>query len=160
MNQNSKTVHYRACNLCEAICGLEITVEHGDIVSIRGDRSDPFSRGHICPKAVSLQDIHNDPDRLKHPLRRTGGGRWERIPWRVALDETAHRLAAAQTDHGRDAVGVFIGNPAVHNYGTMLFGPPLWRTLRTKNRFSATSVDQLPHHLAALLMFGTLNTGL
>ena len=79
MNQNSKTVHYRACNLCEAICGLEIAVEHGDIVSIRGDRSDPFSRGHICPKAVSLQDIHNDPDRLKHPLRRTGGGD-ENIP--------------------------------------------------------------------------------
>jgi len=150
----SKKVHYRACNLCEAICGLEITVEDGEIVSIRGDRDDPFSRGHVCPKAVALQDIHNDPDRLKHPLRRTAGGDWERIPWKVALDETANRLSSTQRDHGRDAVGVYIGNPAVHNYGTMLFGPPLWRALRTKNRFSATSVDQLPHHLAALLMFG------
>ncbi len=150
----AKTVHYRACNLCEAICGLRIEVDDGRIVSISGDRDDPFSRGHICPKAVALQDIHNDPDRLKHPLRRTGAGNWERVPWKSALDETAARLAATQNEHGRDAVGTYVGNPAVHNYGTMLFAPELWRALRTKNRFSATSVDQLPHHLAALKMFG------
>jgi len=150
----SKEVHYRACPLCEAICGLAITVEDGRISSIRGDREDPFSRGHICPKAVALKDIHEDPDRIRRPLRRTRAGQWEPIEWKAAFDETADRLAATQKVHGRDAVGVYLGNPSAHNWGTMLYGPPLWRVLRTKNRFSATSVDQLPHHLAAFLMFG------
>jgi anaerobic selenocysteine-containing dehydrogenase len=146
--------HHRACPLCEAICGLTIDVEEGSVVSIRGDRDDPFSRGHICPKAVALQDIHEDPDRLKSPIRRRRSGQWQQISWKSALDEAAEGIASVQRSHGRDAVAVYLGNPSVHNYGTMLFGPPLWRALKTKNRYSATSVDQLPHHLAAYLMFG------
>ncbi len=66
--------HYRACNLCEAICGLDVVVRGETIEAIRGDKDDPLSRGHICPKAVALQDIHADPDRLRHPLRRTSRG--------------------------------------------------------------------------------------
>jgi anaerobic selenocysteine-containing dehydrogenase len=146
--------HYRACNLCEAICGIEIRVEDGQIVSIRGDRADSFSRGHICPKAVALQDIHNDPDRLRYPVRRTAAGDWERIDWDLAIDEIVEKIRAIQNDHGSDAIGVYLGNPNVHNWGSLLYGPPLLRSLRTVNRFSATSVDQLPHHVAATLMFG------
>jgi anaerobic selenocysteine-containing dehydrogenase len=154
MASQSTTTHYRACNLCEAICGIQITVEDGAVVSIRGDKKDPFSRGHICPKAVALQDIHNDPDRLRQPMRRSRGGEWERVSWDAAFDETAERLRKVRSTHGRDAVAVYLGNPAVHNLGTMLFGPALYRTLRTKNQYSASSVDQLPHHFAASLMFG------
>ena len=146
--------HYRACNLCEAICGIEIEVRDGAIVSIRGDREDPFSRGHICPKAVALQDIYNDPDRLRHPMRRTKGGGWDRIGWDEAYDLTTQGIRKVQRDHGLDAVGVYLGNPNVHNWGSLLYGPPLLRCLGTRNCFSATSVDQLPHHVAATLMFG------
>ena len=152
--QSPISTHFRSCNLCEAICGLEFKVQEGEIVSIRGDQDDPLSRGYICPKGVALQDIQNDPDRLRHPVRRTPCGEWEQITWDEAFDEVGSRLKAIQKEHGRDAVGVYLGNPNVHNYGSLLFGPPLLRTLRTKNRFSATSVDQLPHHLAAHLMFG------
>ncbi len=84
------TTHFRACNLCEAICGLAIEVRDGEITSIRGDRDDPFSRGHICPKAVALQDIHNDPDRLRQPMRRKNG-EWQTIGWDEAFDEVAAR---------------------------------------------------------------------
>ena len=112
MNSRSET-HYRACNLCEAICGIEIRVEDGRIASIRGDREDSFSRGHICPKAVALQDIHNDPDRLKQPVRRTASGDWERIAWDAALEETAHRIRGIQNDHGRDAIGIYLGKIGV-----------------------------------------------
>ena len=146
-------IHHRACNLCEAICGLEIRVENGSIVSIRGDAEDPLSRGHICPKAVALQDIHADPDRLRHPMRRTGDS-WERIPWDEAFDLAADRIRSIQDQYGNHAVGAYLGNPNVHNYGSLVFGPPLLRALRTPNRYSATSVDQLPHHLAAYWMFG------
>jgi len=154
VTHDKATTHYRACNLCEAICGIEIEVRDGAIVSIRGDREDPFSRGHICPKAVALQDIYNDPDRLRHPMRRTRGGDWERIGWDEAFDLTAEGIRKVQRDHGLDAVGVYLGNPNVHNWGSLLYGPPLMRGLRTPNLFSATSVDQLPHHVAATLMFG------
>ena len=154
MQKNHTTTHYRACNLCEAICGLAIDVSGDEITAIRGDRDDPFSRGHICPKAVALQDIHTDPDRLRHPVRRTGAGSWERLSWDEALDEVGKRLREVQRSSGKDAVGLYVGNPSVHNWGSLLFGPPLSRAMGTKNRFSATSVDQLPHHVAATLMFG------
>ena len=77
--------HFRTCNLCEAMCGLEIQVKDGQIQSIKGDKDDPFSRGHICPKAVALQDVYHDPNRLKFPLRRTATG-WEQIGWDEAFD--------------------------------------------------------------------------
>jgi anaerobic selenocysteine-containing dehydrogenase len=145
--------HFRTCNLCEAMCGIAIRVEGGRIASIRGDDDDPFSRGHICPKAVALQDLHEDPDRLRHPLRRRGND-WEEISWDEALAEAADRLTAIQKAHGREAVAVYQGNPTVHNHGSSIFGQVLLRSLGTRSRYSATSVDQLPQMLAALSMFG------
>ncbi|WP_223641965.1 molybdopterin oxidoreductase family protein [Corallococcus sp. EGB] len=146
-------VHFRTCNLCEAMCGVRIEVADGRITSIKGDAEDPFSRGHICPKAVALRDLHEDPDRLRHPMKRTASG-WERVSWEDAFRDIAQRLHALQKEHGPNAVGAYLGNPNVHNLGAMMFGPQLLRALRTRNRFSATSVDQLPHQLAAHLMFG------
>jgi anaerobic selenocysteine-containing dehydrogenase len=145
--------HYRNCNLCEAICGIEISVGAEQRLDIRGDKDDPFSRGYICPKAVALQDLHFDRDRLCHPMRRTLSG-WQRIGWRDAFDEVAHNLKGIYAKYGRNSIATYLGNPNVHNYGALLFAPGFLRSLHTRNRFSATSVDQLAHHLAAYLMFG------
>ncbi|MFI5301818.1 MAG: molybdopterin-dependent oxidoreductase [Polyangiales bacterium] len=146
--------HFRTCTLCEAMCGVAIDVENGAVKSVRGDVDDPFSRGHICPKAVGLKDVHEDPDRLQRPRRRTRGGAWQDVSWDSAFDEVADRLRDVQRAHGKNAVAVYQGNPSIHNWGTILYGQRFVRALRTKTRFSATSVDQLPHHLAALEMFG------
>ena len=145
--------HFRTCHLCEAMCGIAIDLEGERIVAIRGDKDDPFSRGHICPKAVALQDVHEDPDRLRRPLRRTASG-WEEVSWEAALDEAAARLAAVQRAHGKNAVALYQGNPVVHNHGAILFGQLFQRSLGSRSRYSATSVDQLPQMLASLLMFG------
>lgn len=145
--------HYRNCNLCEAICGIEITHQDGKILSITGDKLDLFSRGHICPKAVALKDIYEDPNRLKTPVMRTASG-WQEISWEEAFDETARRILDIQNRYGRDAVAVYQGNPSVHNLGTMLNGRELLKSIKTKNNYSATSVDQLPHHFASWAMFG------
>ncbi len=153
MSKLNPRIHYRTCNLCEAICGIAITHEDGRILSIKGDAADPFSRGHICPKAVALEDIYKDPDRLKQPLRRTKNG-WEKLTWDDAFEEVTNNLLTIQKKYGKNAVGIYQGNPTVHNSGTMLFAPLFFRTLRTRNRFSATSVDQLPHQFTAYFMFG------
>ncbi len=147
------TTHFRTCNLCEAMCGLAIEVEDGRIASIEGDPDDPFSGGHLCPKGVALKDLHEDPDRLRRPVRRTASG-WDEIGWDEALDEAARGLHRIQAVRGADAVATYLGNPSVHNTGALMLGPLLLKTLRTRNGFSATSVDQLPSHVAALLMLG------
>ncbi len=147
------TRHFRTCTLCEAMCGIVVTTDGPRVTEIRGDPDDPFSKGHICPKAVALQDVHDDPDRLRRPLRRNGDT-WAEVSWDEALHEVAARLKQVQARHGHDAVATYFGNPTVHSSGAMLFAPDLARALRTKNRYSATSVDQLPHHVAAMLMFG------
>jgi anaerobic selenocysteine-containing dehydrogenase len=152
-HEKAQTTHYRACNICEAICGIEITANGEQRLDIRGDKDDPFSRGYICPKAVALQDIYYDKDRLKYPVRRTADG-WQRIGWDEAFDEVAQNLKRIRAKCGRNSIGTYLGNPTVHNYGALLFAPQFLRSLRTRNKFSATSVDQLAHHVSAYLMFG------
>jgi anaerobic selenocysteine-containing dehydrogenase len=139
--------------LCEAVCGLTVEVEGDSVGSVRGDPDDPFSRGHICPKAAAIVDVQDDPDRIRAPQRREGG-RWQAVSWQAALDEAGTRLAEVQRKHGRSAVGVYLGNPTVHSYSALLATPFFNRALGTRARFSATSVDQLPHMLASLEMFG------
>ncbi|MFK7991041.1 MAG: molybdopterin oxidoreductase family protein [Sandaracinaceae bacterium] len=147
------TIHHRTCPLCEAMCGLTIETEGTRITSIRGDRDDPLSRGFLCPKGPALKALQEDPDRLTKPVKRVDG-RFVEIGWEEALDLAAEGLHRVREAHGRNAVAVYVGNPTVHNLGASVFAPTLIKALRTKNRFSATSVDQLPHHLAAYLMFG------
>lgn len=146
-------VHFRTCNLCEAMCGLAIEVKAGRVAAIRGDEADPFSKGHLCPKATALADLQDDPDRLRAPMVREGA-RWREIGWDEALDRAAKGLARVQVEHGRDSVAAYLGNPTVHNHGALLFAPPFLRSLGTRQRYSATSVDQLPQMLAALLLYG------
>ncbi len=150
-----------ACNLCEAICGLELTIEDRPegpkVTSIRGNPNDPLSRGHICPKGVALADIHEDPDRLRHPVKRVGEGpdaQWEEISWDEALDLTADGLARTINDHGRNALAVYFGNPNVHSLGAQTHGVQMLKSFKTRNKFSATSVDQLPHQFVAWQLYG------
>jgi anaerobic selenocysteine-containing dehydrogenase len=145
--------HYRTCNLCEAMCGLKLEVAGDQLLSIRGDDDDVFSHGHICPKATALKDIYEDPDRLRRPVRRVGNG-WKELHWYEALDEAAERLHEIQERHGRDAVGLYFGNPNAHNFGTLVYGPMFFRALGSKNRFSASSCDQWPLMLASYAMLG------
>ncbi|MGF1511660.1 MAG: molybdopterin oxidoreductase family protein [Myxococcota bacterium] len=146
--------HHITCPLCEAMCGLTVLTQGREVVSIRGDTEDPFSRGHICPKAPALVELHRDPDRLRQPAIKMRDGKWRTASWGEAIERAAQGLVSVQEQHGTDAVGVYLGNPTVHSHGALLFVRGVVRALRTKNRFSATSVDQLPHHLAAYGMFG------
>ncbi|MFC4005148.1 molybdopterin-dependent oxidoreductase [Prauserella oleivorans] len=147
------TTHHHSCTLCEATCGITVTVEDDRVVDIRGDEADPLSRGYLCPKATALADLHHDPDRLRTPLVRVGD-EWLELSWPAAFELVAAGLTEVREKYGKDALAVYQGNPTAHNLGLLTYGQLFFRLLGTRNLYSATSVDQLPHMLAALQMFG------
>ena len=153
MPDDSTVHHYRACPLCEAICGLELRSEGGQLVAIRGDPKDPFSAGHICPKGNAILDLESDPDRLRRPLIKRDG-QWSEIEWDEAFAHAARRIHALQTDHGRESIASYGGNPNVHHFGHIAYLPHWLRTLGSRNVYSASSVDQWPHQLVNAQMFG------
>ncbi|MFT4941046.1 MAG: anaerobic selenocysteine-containing dehydrogenase [Paraglaciecola sp.] len=145
--------HFSTCTLCEAMCGIEVQTQGREILSIVGDKKNPFSEGHVCPKAMALKDLYDDPDRIRQPLEKTAQG-WQPISWEQAYDKVAGSLHAIQQKYGIDSVATYLGNPNAHNMGSILFGPYFYRALKTHNRYSATSVDQLPHHIVSRQLFG------
>lgn len=152
MMANEKT-HFGTCTLCEAMCGIEVKHDGEKVLSIKGDKSDPFSQGYICPKATALQDLHEDPDRLRQPIEKTANG-WKEISWPEALDKVANGIQTLQKKYGQNALGIYLGNPNVHNMGSMLTTKHLLTSLKSRSRFSATSIDQLPHHIVCMHLFG------
>jgi anaerobic selenocysteine-containing dehydrogenase len=147
---------FRTCPLCEATCGLELTIgDDGEVAAIRGDAEDVFSRGFLCPKGTSLRELHDDPDRLRAPLLKGPDGRHRAVGWDEAFAEIDRRLPTLIEAHGRDAVGVYVGNPAAHSLGALLYGRVLLKALGTRNVFTASTVDQYPKQLASALMYGS-----
>jgi anaerobic selenocysteine-containing dehydrogenase len=144
----------RICPLCEATCGLTLTIEDGRVTGARGDREDVFSAGFICPKGASFAELDNDPDRLTQPMVRRDGVLTE-ATWDEAFDAVAERLGAVLRDHGGKSVGVYIGNPNAHTIAGSLYVPLVIRGLGTRQVFSASTLDQMPKHVALGLMFGS-----
>ena len=149
----NRTSYFRACQLCEAICGLEFQYEGDHLAAIRGDAADPFSHGHICPKGNAIIDLESDPDQLRTPMRRVGAD-WQAIGWDEAFALAGEKLAGIQHEFGAGAVATYLGNPNVHHFGHIAYLPTLLKTIRTPNMFSASSVDQWPHQLVAAQMYG------
>lgn len=145
---------YRTCPLCEATCGLEITVRKNVVTRIRGDRDDVFSHGFICPKGSTLKQLHEDPDRLRQPLIKRNG---VHVPatWAEAWAEVARGLAAVIESHGRESIGTYLGNPNAHNLASLIYNRTLLAGIGSRQRYSASSVDQLPKQVSSGYMFGT-----
>ena len=148
------TTSHRICPLCEAACGLVIEHDGKRVIRIRGDDDDVFSKGYLCPKAIALQDLHDDPDRLRTPLIKRNGV-FEPTSWTEAYAEIARRLPPIIAAGGPNTVATMLGNPVAHKMSLMLYFPRLARALGTRNMFSASSVDQVPKMLSVGLMFGS-----
>ena len=148
---------YRTCPLCEASCGLEITLRPTpageQVVRIRGDRDDVFSHGYICPKGSTLKQLHEDPDRLRRPVVKRDGVFVE-VTWDEAFAEIERRLLPILDRDGRDACGVYLGNPNAHNLAALLYNKAVLRALGSGSVFSASTVDQRPKEISSALMFG------
>ncbi|MFB7554655.1 molybdopterin dinucleotide binding domain-containing protein [Streptomyces brevispora] len=146
----------RICPLCEATCGLTLTIEGTRVTGARGDRDDVFSQGFICPKGASIGGLDEDPDRLRTPLVRKGGVLTE-TSWNDAFDAIARALPAVAEEHGAQAVGVVLGNPNVHTMAGALYPSALLAALRTRSLFTASTLDQMPKHVSSGLLFGDPN---
>jgi anaerobic selenocysteine-containing dehydrogenase len=146
------TTHHRTCHLCEANCGLLVTVQGRDVLSIKGDPDNALSRGHICPKATAIADLQNDPDRLRKPMKRTGED-WEEISWQQAFAEIAEKTRALLAADDR-STALYVGNPNAHNYANILTSGDLKKAIRTKTMFSASTLDQMPHQVVNLWLYG------
>lgn len=144
----------RICPLCEATCGLTLSIDDGRLTGARGDREDVFSHGFICPKGASFPELDNDPDRLAYPLVRRDGVLTE-ATWDEAFAAVADGLGAVIREHGGSSVGVYLGNPSAHTIAGALYPPVIIRALGTRQVFSASTLDQMPKHVALGLMFGS-----
>jgi len=157
VDDEAGTTVQRTCPLCEAGCGLDVTVRDGVVTRIRGDRLDVFSHGFLCPKGSTLKQLHEDPDRLRQPLVRRGD-RLQPATWEEAWRAVADGLGRVIAEHGRSAVGAYVGNPNAHNLGALLYNRALLRALGSPNVFSASTVDQRPKEIASGLVFGNALT--
>ncbi|MGW7327775.1 molybdopterin oxidoreductase family protein [Streptomyces sp. NPDC054840] len=143
----------RICPLCEATCGLTLTLADGVVTGARGDREDVFSRGFICPKGAAFAALDSDPDRLRGPLVRRDG-RLREATWEEAFDAVAAAVPALLREYGAQSVGVVLGNPNVHTMAGALYPPLLLKSLGTRNLFTASTLDQMPKHVSSGLLFG------
>ncbi|MDD9382144.1 molybdopterin oxidoreductase family protein [Streptomyces sp. ZAF1911] len=143
----------RICPLCEATCGLTLTIEGTTVTGARGDRDDVFSRGFICPKGAAFGGLDADPDRLRTPLVRRDG-RLREATWEEAFQAIADAVPALVRTYGPQSVGVVLGNPNVHTMAGQLYPPLLLKALGTRNLFTASTLDQMPKHVSSGLLFG------
>src|ERR1700751_2628950 len=145
--------HVRTCPLCEAMCGLEIHVKNGRVTSIRGNRDDVWSRGHICPKGVSLAALHDDPDRIRAPMVKVDG-RWQEVSWDAAFRRCTELLTPVIRKHGIGAVTAYTGNPLAHSFSLARYAGVLMGMSGMPVTYSPGTVDQWPKNLSSHLMYG------
>lgn len=143
----------RQCTLCEAHCGILVTVDNDHVTRIEGNPDDVLSHGYICPKATAMGDLHHDPDRLRRPMRKVGDG-FEEIGWDEAFALVGANLREVQRKHGRNAIAMYLGNPAAHSPSVM-YGMALRVALMTQHFYTASSIDQFPQEFAAWKMYGS-----
>ena len=149
--------HIRTCHLCEAMCGLRLTVEEGRVTQIRPNADDVWSAGYICPKGTVLGQLHEDPDRLRRPLVRDGDG-FREVSWDEAFEQAARRLRPVLEENGIDAVTAYIGNPAAHNFSLSRYVAAFISMSGIPRLYSAGTVDQWPKNVSSALLYGGMWT--
>ncbi len=152
---SNRSIHYRTCPLCEAMCGLEVHVEDETVKLIRADRDDVWSKGYLCPKGTTLGHLHHDPDRLRVPLVREGDA-WHEVTWEAAFRRCDELLSAVLERDGKPAVSCYIGNPTAHNFSLGRYVGLFIGLAQLPVIYSAGTVDQWPKNVACALMYGSM----
>ena len=111
MNATVKTTHPGACpHDCPDTCAMVFEVENGRLTGVKGNPDHPMTRGGLCTKLRDYEQRHYHPDRLLHPLRRSGpkgSGQFTRISWDEALSEISTRWKALIAAHGPQTIAPY-----------------------------------------------------
>ena len=148
------------CRICEPLCPLLAEVDDsGEVVALKPNREHPTG-GIACHKGLSYLEVHNDPDRLNHPLKRTNPrseakGEFERISWDDALDECAQKLKAIRDEHGANAIAVYYGNPLAFNSRLATHNAEFLALLGTQMQFGASSQDMTNKVASSIAIYGS-----
>ncbi|MCK9563241.1 MAG: molybdopterin-dependent oxidoreductase [Bacteroidales bacterium] len=149
------TIHRRVCPLCEGMCGISLTVAGDRVQSIRPDHDNVWSRGHVCPKGIQLGAIHHDPDRLTQPMIREGN-EWREAGWEEAFAHIDALASRVRQKYGQQAFGFYGGNMSGKGFASGRYMMLLLQQARFAQKFSSSSVDQLPKNVSCQLMYGNM----
>ncbi|SEB20740.1 Molybdopterin oxidoreductase [Mycobacterium sp. 283mftsu] len=123
------------------MCGLEIQVQDGRVSSIRPNKADEWSAGHICPKGASLGGLHEDPDRIRRPMIKVDG-QWHEVDWDTAFRRCTELLAPVIAKHGIGAVAAYTGNPLAHSFSLSRYAAILLGLSGMPITYSPGTIDQ------------------
>src|SRR5882757_345366 len=143
------------CRICEPLCGLIATVENGRLVDVRPDKDNPISKGFACPKGIGMISVHNSSDRLLHPMHRQPDGSFVRVSWDLALKDIGERLRTIIAEHGKDAIGVYFGNPTAFSYSAFTWVKGMTDALGSPHFYSSGSQDTNTRFVASKLLYGS-----
>lgn len=142
------------CRICEPFCGMIATVEDDRLVSLRPDKDHPLSQGYACPKGLAYPEIQNDPDRVRHPLKKQPDGSFQRVSWDEAMADIVGRLSTIRREHGGSAIAAYLGNPGALNYSNGLWLQLFMSAVGSPHIFTAGSQDTNSRFAASSLLYG------
>ena len=149
------------CRICEPMCPMLAEInDEGKVTALKPDREHPVG-GTPCHKGLSWLTLHNDPDRLKWPLKRVNSkkapkGEFERISWDQAFEEIGAKLKQIREDHGKNAVSFYQGNPSAQNSRAMNTLSTLPGLFETSSKFSPGTQDFYDRLYVIMAMYGSI----
>ncbi len=153
MTDNTTTTDFTGCALCYHSCGMEVTIENGRAVNVRGQESHPLNKGKLCPKGQAAIEHLYHPDRLKYPLKKVDG-EWKRISWEQAYSEIAAKLMELKEEYGPSVIAFFCGSIGVENVEMVSLTHRFKAALGSPNFFSVESICYRMRIRARQITFG------
>ncbi len=141
------------CRICEALCGLEVTVDGDQVVDIKPDDDHVATRGYGCLKGLKQHRIYSTPDRLLYPMQRTDG-ELQRVSWDDALGSIGGKVRELIDNHGRDSIAMYVGTAAGFGVLHPVFAQGFMQGVGSANMFSSATQDCANKFAVARQVYG------
>ena len=141
------------CRICEALCGLEVSLENGKITQIRPDENHVATRGFACAKGLKQHHLYNIEDRLMYPLKKVGN-KHERISWEQAFQEIGAKIKKIRKDLHPDSIAMYVGTAAGFGVLHPVFAQGFMTGLGSKSMYSSATQDCSNKFAVAHHMYG------
>jgi formate dehydrogenase len=145
--------HHTFCRICEALCGLKVTVKDNRVVEIHPDDAHVATRGFSCPKGLKQMRLYDSPDRVKWPMKRIGS-RWERVTWAQALEEIGNKVKLLRRDRGADSIAMYVGTAAGFGVLHPVFAQGFMTGLGSRSMYASATQDCSNKFAVANLIYG------